>query len=161
MRGGDFSGLFRIYLPYCFNPRPRARGRRGAHHTVEALEKFQSTPPCEGATQGLALLRGSQRFNPRPRARGRRWRVLHPPKDDCVSIHAPVRGGDRLQSPQRVLGQVSIHAPVRGGDKPKFGGCKQSLMFQSTPPCEGATDTEKGLLKEIRVSIHAPVRGGD
>ena len=56
------------------------------------------------------------RFNPRPRAGGRLgFRLTH-----------------------KIFVFVSIHAPVRGGD-PVIAKGGNRTMFQSTPPCGGAT----------------------
>ena len=79
------------------------------------------------------------RFNPRPRARGRQtgsiWR-----RWPC-SFNPRPRARGRLSTPRLSL----------------YGYC----LFQSTPPCEGATWQPLKARPGRRVSIHAPVRGGD
>jgi hypothetical protein len=97
VRGGDRSPALPLTTGQCFNPRPRARGRPLKRSYPGRIVMFQSTPPCEGATfigRHPAVI--GKCFNPRPRARGRLiagW--LPSTTDRNVSIHAPVRGGDR------------------------------------------------------------------
>ena len=123
--------------------------------------KFQSTPPCEGATPIIPPVA-----------------VIFP-----VSIHAPVRGGDLLayykgSIPQcfnprpRARGRLSTFmasnekrlfqsTPPCEGATPSSAIHVLPLSFQSTPPCEGATIVPAAICQPFVVSIHAPVRGGD
>ena len=55
---------------------------------------------------------------------------------------------------------VSIHAPRAGGDVPNPFHY-HPLMFQSTPPARGATESVRKASWSMRVSIHAPRAGGD
>ena len=86
VRGGDMVSSIAMFFLSSFNPRPRARGRLPYFQQGRSYSKFQSTPPCEGATGSTyrrgycyqvsihAPVRGGdpvERFNPRPRARGR------------------------------------------------------------------------------------------
>ena len=123
----------------CFNPRPRARGRRrirvahrgGVINPAPVQRRPKTRSPCSFNPRPRARGRrrfrfasraaGPQCFNPRPRARGRRRSVL----DTCV--------------------------PGRG-------------EFQPAPPCEGATHTtmiSPPHRVQVTVSTRAPVRGGD
>ena len=123
----------------CFDPRPRARGRRQPRIAPDRLVVFRSAPPCEGATgdQGSGLAGVG------------------------VSIRAPVRGGDQRVQQAILRHPVSIRAPVRGGDltgptpvhtcpsfdpRPRARGRLPVIsrdaridQFRSAPPCEGAT----------------------
>ena len=75
---------------------------------------FQSTPLCEGRQLSFTKACYIISFNPRPCARGDKgnFNLLWESED------------------------VSIHAPVRGATKKGIKGM-QSIMFQSTPLCEG------------------------
>ena len=105
------------------------------------IDWFQSTPPMQGATK-IYLIWG--------------FRVT-------VSIHAPYAGSDEVCAPRiLLLSTVSIHAPYAGSDckiSSIYSGyagfnprplCRERLgkweeracrmVFQSTPPMQGATD---------------------
>jgi len=56
---------------------------------------------------------------------------------------------------------VSIHAPVRGSDGFRLLRPIRANRFQSTLPCEGATERRVQFQVIEVVSIHAPVRGSD
>ncbi len=117
VQGGDRSRPLPPMPVPCFNPRPRARGRLCARYQARALRSFQSTPPCKGATGPPVTVAG----------------------DPVVSIHAPVQGGDSHRRRLRHRLDVSIHAPVQGGDPSGRVTGIETGMFQSTPPCKGAT----------------------
>ncbi len=139
-RGGDLEGKAVIDQQTCFNPRPRARGRLSRAQGLNGAQKFQSTPPREGATRWSAPMSHTRVcFNPRPRARGR---------------HAA-----RLKTARcRVL--VSIHAPARGGDLKRAAEAAPLVKFQSTPPREGATPDRSSLLCRMLQFQSTPPREG-
>ncbi len=123
---------------------------------------FQSTPPCEGATEGSTPIRSSKpvsihapvrggdmiinsaasrqlSFNPRPRARGRRKSLSSARNNKEVSIHAPVRGGDGRHG-RRCRNRLRFNPRPRARGRLKIlSRFFVEPMFQSTPPCEGAT----------------------
>ena len=139
VRGGDRSKRPGGPRPKSFNPRPRARGRLDARPVVSNCARFQSTPPCEGAT----------------------YLPNQPFLLELVSIHAPVRGGDSSSASTPSFCRCFNPRPRARGRH-----CLQSTkrivsLFQSTPPCEGATKTVCFAESLRLVSIHAPVRGGD
>jgi len=169
---------------HCFNPRSRARERHFLPSNSTTDGEFQSTLPCEGATQGPsrrfqqpsvsihAPVRGSDRlrgwkiyveasFNPRSRARERPRTTRD--KAQAAGFNPRSRARERPQ--QRFLRvtfhDVSIHAPVRGSDPRLDLKSARISGFQSTLPCEGATLPIAALRCRIEVSIHAPVRGSD
>ena len=78
-----------------------------------------------------------------------------------ISIHAPREGGDLINNHIRQLRQISIHAPREGGDVSVSRKPLPSVLFQSTPPARGATDSNKAAYRAFRISIHAPREGGD
>ena len=78
---------------------------------------FQSTPPCEGATQSAWKKAGISRFQSTP----------------------PCEGATTTKGAMASEAIVSIHAPVRGGDPSRYEAINFTNEFQSTPPCEGAT----------------------
>ena len=101
--------------------------------------KFQSTPPVRGATRkGYKYL---QSLN--------------------ISIHAPRAGGDTDGRHYCAPPKISIHAPRAGGDNSQISIRRAKIIFQSTPPVRGATQTTDNNLRAIMISIHAPRAGGD
>ena len=105
-----------------------------------STSQFQSTPPMQGATfYAFPGCRSVIGFNPRPLCRERRG---------VVPIMA-----------QRLV--VSIHAPYAGSDE--RSGVRRSVfvMFQSTPPMQGATLFHASAASFSVVSIHAPYAGSD
>ena len=118
VRGGDNRENISVYGWVCFNPRPRARGRRKHTHLRQNVYQFQSTPPCEGATPNhYHTLAISLR----------------------VSIHAPVRGGDAIHWWEDYRDQSFNPRPRARGRRMILNGYGAEKLFQSTPPCEGAT----------------------
>ena len=100
---------------------------------------FQSTPPMQGATS-------FKKFK----------RYL-----STVSIHAPYAGSDVF--PFSVLFcRVSFNPRPLCRERPSdLCGCGNTLVFQSTPPMQGATIPCLQLSAIYRVSIHAPYAGSD
>ena len=159
--GATISSIVGRDTPLSFNPRPRGRGRLPFFRRLRVAWQFQSTPPWEGATAAIQRSDTAQK----------------------VSIHAPVGGGDSRIRQERSGVQVSIHAPVGGGDVTRFnrrlgvagfnprprgrgrramlGEAGSTMLFQSTPPWEGATLPGQSSYRSVTVSIHAPVGGGD
>src|SRR5690606_19450001 len=106
-----------------FNPRPRVWGRPSRGLVPAQETRFQSTPPCVGATTDLSC-------------------VPVPPE---VSIHAPVCGGDSLLVLLPLArGSFNPRPRVWGRQAEYIGGKPVGLMFQSTPPCVGATGAGAG-----------------
>ena len=56
---------------------------------------------------------------------------------------------------------ISIHAPARGGDLQVWQERLTLAEFQSTPPRGGATVMKRAMYQDLFISIHAPARGGD
>ena len=105
-----------------------------------STSQFQSTPPMQGATfYAFPGCRSVIGFNPRPLCRERH---------SVVPIMA-----------QKLV--VSIHAPYAGSDE--RSGVRRSVfvMFQSTPPMQGATLFHASAASFSVVSIHAPYAGSD
>ncbi len=100
-------------------------------------------------------------FNPRARAWARLpSRSRTSPRID-VSIHAPVRGRDRLHSPARPLSR-SFNPRARAWARRLLTTkTTRQSTFQSTRPCVGATVGYRSDCFGQSVSIHAPVRGRD
>ena len=56
-----------------------------------------------------------------------------------VSIHAPYAGSDDREIGLKLTQDVSIHAPYAGSDVIVFVQLLRAVVFQSTPPMQGAT----------------------
>ena len=61
------------------------------------------------------------------------------PFSGVISIHAPFAGGDQMSSGLSWLIDISIHAPFAGGDNMVMHLTILFIVFQSTPPSQGAT----------------------
>ena len=140
VRGGDAFSPAPGSGGMGFNPRPRARGRQLSPRPLGGKIKFQSTPPCEGATLiSFTRIGPVSAFQSTPPCEGATMQQESTLSTNWVSIHAPVRGGD--------LGGVHKHLPeTRFNPRPRARGrpapaAKSERLepFQSTPPCEGAT----------------------
>ena len=106
------SGDISIHAP--------VRGATALTLVVVFATIFQSTPPVWGATGPTSILRHFYvNFNPRPPCGGRR---VGP--GTCAVVH-----------------YISIHAPRVGGDGTVSCQSLRRLLFQSTPPVWGATNT--------------------
>ncbi len=123
----------------CFNPRPRARGRRLAETPKNRSCRFNPRPRARGRQRTCPMLSLKTSFNPRPRARGRPALGLDTAPLTKFQSTPPCKGATLQHRPGFLTPQVSIHAPVQGGDR--------WLWF--TPSIR------------TTVSIHAPVQGGD
>ena len=138
-----------------FNPRPLAGATNATEHLFPVLQ-FQSTPPCGGDTTGRPAVVCTGDFNPRPLAgatdsfRDYAWGTR-------ISIHAPLRGRQSVQTRQKHHQTISIHAPLRGRHIWP-ARCWGRTIFQSTPPCGG--DAISANTRSLTtISIHAPLRG--
>ena len=67
-----------------------------------------------------------------------------------ISIHAPRVGGDFENSPQKGKNRISIHAPRVGGDMEGRKTVTRRVVFQSTPPVWGATQTISPKILDLR-----------
>ena len=103
------------------------RGRRTTKWLQRWLNKFQSTPPHEGATSRRMFLASSfANFNPRPLMRGR---LELPPLPE-------------------VLPSFQSTPPHEGATWPSCGFSEFLSRFQSTPPHEGATSSPISVTRE-------------
>ena len=146
---------------------------------------FQSTRPRRGATTTAGDGRpGTASFNPRA-PEGARPLEPNPRRVIIgVSIHAPPKGRDLQDAPDRPLRErVSIHAPPKGRDRRRRRYCQcrscfnprapegarrlwplddnGHILFQSTRPRRGATVPPPLVCGGLQVSIHAPPKGRD
>ena len=97
VRGGDMA-RFIWHLPKQVSIHAPVRGGDTGFGLCCTGLQFQSTPPYEGATPidgPLTFILSG--FNPRPRTRGRLTTWGSIVSRTSVSIHAPVRGGDKPQ----------------------------------------------------------------
>ena len=160
-RAATLPGPFLLSPLPGFNPR-RPRGRRLRDSPQPAgRRKFQSTPPARAATRSARpVQRGAGVSIHAAREGGDQGNCDTIDQTD-VSIHAAREGGDGDANPARPLTQVSIHAAREGGDaacwglraranvsihaareggdSSNYGGTRQKVLFQSTPPARAAT----------------------
>ena len=137
MQGATQALCLLSLISHCFNPRPLCRERPNK----------------------IAAIVNISGFNPRPLCRERHF-------VDCifsvhrdVSIHAPYAGSDAEVRDHFPGFIVSIHAPYAGSDQTTliFPGVTGS--FQSTPPMQGATESDRGVIIEMEFQSTPPMQG--
>ena len=122
-----------------FNPRSPQGERLIPSRTRTGIEIFQSTLPAGGATRS----------------------VRRQPQDRGISIHAPRRGSDTINSLRQAF-QVQFQSTLpAGGATPAPIKAPPNFEFQSTLPAGGATSSRIARLLVYCISIHAPRRGSD
>ena len=112
-------------ISFLFQPTPPAQGATTAGRLPLQEMLFQPTPPAQGATsitKSLNLI--SLDFNPRPPHRGR------PGKQNLCGCAV-----------------ISTHAPRTGGDTTSSMPAMFRVIFQPTPPAQGATGRSYGAGK--------------
>ena len=142
-----------------FNPRSPCGERPATRVSPNPSLSFQSTLPLRGTT---ALL--SRRI------------LLH-----NISIHAPLAGNDKVRKYTYAMDAISIHAPLAGNDLAYRGDTRRSanfnprspcgerllasqwrahsLLFQSTLPLRGTTETSKLTAQNLIFQSTLPLRG--
>ena len=102
-------------------------------------------------------------FNPRPPHRGRPVPDQAEHGEPRISTHAPRTGGDASPpAPGSPRSQISTHAPRTGGDRNCLMRDTSVLLFQPTPPAQGATRIFHKIASSVfPISTHAPRTGGD
>mgnify|MGYP006073930411 CR=1 FL=1 len=104
-----------------------------------AVDEFQSTLPLRGATRrGCSTVAVA-----------------------VISIHAPLTGSDSCASPLPKAGEYFNPRSPYGERPQRRPGPWTCLIFQSTLPLRGATNSATSLCKNIVISIHAPLTGSD
>ena len=79
-----------------------------------------------------------------------------------ISIHAPYAGGDYIRDAVIIAFVVfQSTPPMQGATITSCWAVPCSSEFQSTPPMQGATQEALSGTAHYRISIHAPYAGGD
>ena len=82
--------------------------------------------------------------------------------NDFVSIHAPYAGSDKCNArPGGYEGSFNPRPLCRERHNHRRHGSRIKIMFQSTPPMQGATYRPSSTPGHKQVSIHAPYAGSD
>ena len=107
------TGLHDIFLlqVFDFNPRPHTGATMAEYYSVE-LAEFQSTPPYGGDGPSLHLLFLWSHFNPRPHTGATQLMDRGGKLTEFQST--PPYGGDVQLAEVLVRLNISIHAPIRG-----------------------------------------------
>ena len=79
--------------------------------------------------------------------------------ENCVSIHAPLKGATALDIPCLDRCRVSIHAPLKGATELRHNILAGTEKVSIHAPLKGATSNDKGSSDVLGVSIHAPLKG--
>ena len=162
---GRHLAAYPVNIIINFNPRPLCRGRQCVPCRIMfSPRQFQSTPPVQGATSCMAFAAVTA---------------------SDISIHAPCAGGDALSLLARRSALYFNPRPLCRGRLTPHAGTSSYLIFQSTPPVQGATlrpttyaagrkrfqstPPVQGATQPVHVhsviecmiSIHAPCAGGD
>ena len=126
---------------------PREGGDALGRGLLRLLTPFQSTPPARGATCGQVIC--TDRcflFQSTPPARGATPDDKRIPSRPTHFNPRPPRGG-RLNNNTIAMTKlyISIHAPREGGDALCMAQTLPKMIFQSTPPARGATNTSSDV----------------
>ena len=161
------------------------QGATTSVYQSRSVDKFQSTPPMQGATKqswwnflnmysfnprplcrerpvgSLRLYREARCFNPRPLCRERLYHAEDESPETSVSIHAPYAGSDP-KSLNKVRKTYGFNPRPLCRERPFTVSLSLlGLLFQSTPPMQGATIHRFYIAPGFVVSIHAPYAGSD
>ena len=137
--GGDFLPPERRWAESHFNPRPPHRGRLKKSRWTMPLSVFQPTPPAQGATI------------PWP----------YNPAAYSISTHAPRTGGDGWKFRKISRNFYFNPRPPHRGRHILQVIFFWAVIFQPTPPAQGATGLAFRTVFCPLISTHAPRTGGD
>ena len=122
--------------------------------------EFQSTPPMQGATHPYVSDVEEEMFQSTPPMQGATTLHLCRVQAHNVSIHAPYAGSDSTIGLSAVASAyVSIHAPYAGSDVASAYETMTGLGFQSTPPMQGATRTNERRVEMAEFQSTPPMQG--
>ena len=184
-RGATFS---RFYLDGYYSisihaPREGSDGQRRGYRTHSRHISIHAPREGSDGSRWCCCVRGCD-FNPRsPRGERHRQESARV-ANDAISIHAPREGSDNKRARGIVQGQNFNPRSPRGERHPRIrhpafgklyfnprsprgerqGGSgreNRMLLFQSTLPARGATDSIGYRLADRPISIHAPREGSD
>ena len=116
---------------------PRAGSDYVCPNCKQTTNQFQSTLPVRGATHSMG----------RDHTMGK------------ISIHAPRAGSDVYLISDDIAILISIHAPRAGSDKQNGNLTAGHMLFQSTLPVRGATNSIKNIIGVLTFQSTLPVRG--
>ena len=80
---------------------------------------------------------------------------------ECISIHAPARGGDLQVWQERLTLAEFQSTPPRGGGDVCMRNPIGPREISIHAPARGGDQTVEGEKRFLLISIHAPARGGD
>ncbi len=109
-------------------------GLYSADISIHAPRTGSDSPTCAHSSTAV-------HFNPRSPHGERPIVTIDKVIDIFISIHAPRTGSDHRSSAFGSLLGISIHAPRTGSDQSGWCRSFQIILFQSTLPARGATDT--------------------
>ena len=166
-----------------FNPRAPCGARPWFICACMRPGEFQSTRPLRGATWAHWHPRARWRFQSTRPLRGATSLDFPPLAYLRISIHAPLAGRDATITTYSNCEIISIHAPLAGRDGGQRGvgggqhhfnprapcgarrfeieDSRMGMIFQSTRPLRGATQSSLFLWEAVCISIHAPLAGRD
>ena len=121
---------------------------------------FQSTPPSQGATAGRAMIHCKYFvFQSTPPSQGATDITDYTANASFISIHAPFAGGDQCQSMHRMRQADFNPRPLRRGRHITPRVFNPTVLFQSTPPSQGATRWRTHLSKRRVFQSTPPSQG--
>ena len=128
-------------------------------YVLNGVLQFQSTLPVRGVTyllqkQGMSLIisihtprEGSDPRKPKPISR------------KPISIHTPREGSDVKMRVDDLKPVISIHTPREGSDFTEISQSLETMLFQSTLPVRGVTQSAHFLSITVLFQSTLPVWG--
>ena len=132
-----------------FNPRTPCGVRRRSTATTRTTTAFQSTHPLRGATNVEFLSPREDGISIHAPLAGCDGQMRPDPARIGISIHAPLAGCDTARLENGMTEGISIHAPLAGCDE--FQLCRYACVHNFNPrtPCG---------VRPLRVSVEQPLR---
>ena len=140
-----------------FQSTPLCEGRRGYYYsTRKRRQNFNPRPYVRGDRRARRDCMPARNFNPRPYVRGDACRPISASSELNFNPRPYVRGDIPLL--------ISVHNNNNFNPRPYVRGdicfhifCSGTLLFQSTPLCEGRRKVRLKMAKKTSISIHAPM----
>ena len=159
--GRDVCGFPPHRRGRCFNPRAPCGARLGSIESNRLLDSFNPRAPCGARQRLLAEIDEEWQFQSTRPMRGATGRAVNECHFDIgFNPRAPCGARHTVTMSLSVLSGFNPRAPCGARPIPTRHEIN-GLLFQSTRPMRGATQSHVFIFPYIMVSIHAPHAGRD